>query len=85
MPLVEYICRNQIQLKSPITVPEQATGEATKECGHKQDELRGSQVAGGNDPVMCEVCKSPDHMEPQVGRPAWINMGGTQNLKKGWN
>jgi len=79
MPLVEYICRNT------FLVGNADTGESfTEECGHKQDEIRGTQVAGGNDPIICESCGS-DKMEPQVGVPGFINMKGKQNLKKGWN
>lgn len=78
MPLVEYVCRNQF-LDLAAIKPGQK-----KECGHKQEEIRGTQVAGGNDTVLCEYCGS-DKMEPQVSAPGWINMGGIQNLKKGWN
>jgi len=78
MPLVEYICRNQVEHKDDSEMV------YMRQCGHKQEEIRGKQVAGGNDPVLCEKCGS-DKMEAQIGAPGWINMGGRQNLKKGWN
>lgn len=80
MPLTEYICRNMVDNRN-----RQPGEEMLKfECGHEQTEVRGSQVAGGNDAVVCESCGS-DKMEVQASPPSWINMRGRQHLKKGWN
>jgi len=73
MPIVEYVCRKPLIEKDGA------------ECGHEQTELRGSQVAGGNDPVVCESCGSGEKMETQVSPISWINMKGRQEMKKGWN